>query len=195
VEDGERGSAAVDDVTPGDEVVDGAVADGAELELRAAADPRDRAQLLGDLEAAERDRDGYLDDLRRALADFENYRKRVTRDGVVQREHGRADVVTALLDALDDLDRAVAAAHGDVDAATIGSAVGVVADKAQRALAGLGVTRIDQADVAFDPTVHDAVQQVGGATEEEPTVREVLRPGYRLGDRVLRAAMVVVAQP
>jgi molecular chaperone GrpE len=185
VDDGELGTTATDDL-PSE--------DGVDLELRAAADPRDRAQLLGDLEVAERARDEYLDDLRRALADFENYRKRVARDASAQREHGRADVVAALLDALDDLDRVVAAATGDVDAGTIASAVGVAADKAQRALSTLGVTRVDVAGVAFDPTVHDAVQQVPDEAAEEPTVREVLRPGYRLGERVLRAAMVVVAQ-
>jgi molecular chaperone GrpE len=183
VDDGELGTTATDDL-PSE--------DGVDLELRAAADPRDRAQLLGDLEAAEQARDGYLDDLRRALADFENYRKRVARDGVLQRELGRADAVTALLDALDDLDRAVAA--GDVDAAAVVGAVGVVAEKAQRALGSLGVTRVDATGVPFDPTVHDAVQQVSDEAAEEPTVREVLRPGYRLGERVLRAAMVVVAQ-
>ncbi len=173
---------------------DVAVDDGAELMLRAEADPRDRAQLLGDLEVAERARDEYLDDLRRALADFENYRKRVARDGATQRELGRADAVTALLDVLDDVDRAVAAAADGVDAATLGGALGAIAEKARRALEGLGVARVDGAGVAFDPSVHDAVQQVEDADASEPTVHQVLRPGYRLGERVLRAAMVVVAQ-
>ena len=168
--------------------------DGADLVLRAEADPRDRAQLLGDLEVAERARDEYLDDLRRALADFENYRKRVARDGAVQRELGRADAVAALLDVLDDVDRAVAAAADGVDAAALGGALGAIAEKARRALEGVGVARVDEAGVAFDPSVHDAVQQVEDADASEPTVHQVLRPGYRQGDRVLRAAMVVVAQ-
>jgi molecular chaperone GrpE len=168
--------------------------DGADLVLRAEADPRDRAQLLGDLEVAERARDEYLDDLRRALADFENYRKRVARDGAVQRELGRADAVGALLDVLDDVDRAVAAAADGVDATALGGALGAIAEKARRALEGVGVARVDASGVAFDPSVHDAVQQVEDADASEPTVHQVLRPGYRLGERVLRAAMVVVAQ-
>ena len=168
--------------------------DGADLVLRAEADPRDRAQLLGDLETAEHARDEYLDDLRRALADFENYRKRVTRDGAVQRELGRADAVAALLDVLDDVDRAVAAAADGVDVAALGGALGAIAEKSRRALEGLGVARVDAAGVAFDPAVHDAVQQVEDTDASEPTVHQVLRPGYRLGERVLRAAMVVVAQ-
>jgi molecular chaperone GrpE len=164
----------------------------AALEARAEADPRSRAELIAEVDAVEAQRDEYLDDLRRAHADFENYRKRVARDGIVQREHGRADVVTALLDVLDDLDRTVVA--DSVAGTPAAAAVGVVIDKAGRALGAVGVERIDVAGVPFDPTVHDAVQQVEDADAEEPTVREVLRAGYRIGERVLRAAMVVVAQ-
>jgi molecular chaperone GrpE len=164
----------------------------AALEARAESDPRSRAELIAEVDAVEAQRDEYLDDLRRAHADFENYRKRVARDGAVQREHGRADVVTALLDVLDDLDRTVAA--DSVTGTPAADAVAVVIDKARRALAAVGVERIDTAGIAFDPTVHDAVQQVADDAVEEPTVREVLRAGYLLGDRVLRAAMVVVAQ-
>jgi molecular chaperone GrpE len=182
---------------------------GLDLEARAEADPRSRAELLSELDQVEAQRDEYLDDLRRAHADFENYRKRVARDGAVQREQGRADVVSALLDALDDLDRIVAAAEVldapslTVDIGAVASGVRVVAEKAQRTLAGLGVERVEAVGVPFDPTVHDAVQQVaaerdgtGGADglSEGPVVHEVLRPGYRLPDRVLRPAMVVVAQ-
>jgi molecular chaperone GrpE len=164
----------------------------AELESRAEADPRSRAELIAAIDDVEGQRDEYLDDLRRAHADFENYRKRVVRDGAVQRDHGRADVVSALLDVLDDLDRTIAA---DTVAGTpAADAVQVVAEKARRALEGVGVVRLDAAGVPFDPNVHDAVQQVQDEAAVEPTVAEVLRPGYLLGERVLRAAMVVVAQ-
>lgn len=182
------------------EPASGPAESGPDLEARAEADPRGRTDLLGALEQAEAQRDEYLDDLRRAHADFENYRKRVARDGAVQREHGRADVVTALLDVLDDLDRVVAAGEGlDVetlgtDVAAVASGVRVVAEKAARVLEGLGIERVDATGVPFDPTVHDAVQQVDGEGSDGPTVHALLRPGYRLPDRVLRPAMVVVAQ-
>jgi molecular chaperone GrpE len=189
---------AVDEVT---DVIDGpavaleseaAAVVAAELESRAQADPRSRAELIAAIDDVEGQRDEYLDDLRRAHADFENYRKRVVRDGAVQRDHGRADVVSALLDVFDDLDRTIAA---DTVAGTpAADAVQVVAEKARRALEGVGVVRLDAAGVPFDPNVHDAVQQVQDETMAEPTVAEVLRPGYLLGERVLRAAMVVVAQ-
>ena len=172
----------------------------AALAERAESDPRSRIELLGELEQLEVQRDEYLDDLRRSHADFENYRKRVARDGALQREQGRADVVNALLDVLDDLDRIVAAAealddeqlHADVGA--VASGIRVVAEKAQRVLATFGVERVDATGVPFDPTVHDAVQQVDGEGGTEPTVHQVLRAGYRQADRVLRPAMVVVAQ-
>jgi molecular chaperone GrpE len=173
---------------------------GLDLEARAEDDPRTRAELLGDLDRTEAQRDEYLDDLRRSHADFENYRKRVARDAAQQREQGRADVVGGLLEVLDDLDRVVgAAAELDADGLTaeagaVVSGVRVVADKAQRALEALGVERVADVGVPFDPTVHDAVQQVDGDGVEQPTVHEVLRPGYRSGERVVRAAMVVVAQ-
>lgn len=191
----------------GDDPVDGTSTTGpteeesaAALAARAEADPRSRVELLAAVETAETQRDEYLDDLRRAHADFDNYRKRVARDSGVQRETGRADVVGALLDVLDDLDRVVAAAGGvDADtagteAAAVASGVRVVADKARQALGTFGVERVDTPGVPFDPTVHDAVQQVDDEDVETPTVHEILRPGYRITERVLRPAMVVVAQ-
>lgn len=184
---------------------------GMDLEARAEADPRSRIELIVAIDAVEAQRDEYLDDLRRSHADFENYRKRVARDGAIQREHGRSDVVTVLLDVLDDLDRVVAAADAltDTHAAevtAVASGVRVVAEKAQRVLERLGIERVDAAGVPFDPTVHDAVQQVDseradGAVEGStdggasgPMVHTVLRPGYRSAERVLRPAMVVVEQ-
>ena len=173
---------------------------GIDLEARAEADPRSRVEMIAEIDAVEAQRDEYLDDLRRAHADFENYRKRVARDGAVQREQGRADVVAALLDVLDDLDRVVTAGGGldadavGADAAAVASGVRVVAEKAQQALATFGVERVDATGVAFDPTMHDAVQQVEVEGVDQQTVHEVLRPGYRLADRVVRPAMVVVAQ-
>lgn len=123
---------------------------GMDLEARAEADPRSRIELIVAIDAVEAQRDEYLDDLRRSHADFENYRKRVARDGAIQREHGRSDVVTVLLDVLDDLDRVVAAADAltDTHAAevtAVASGVRVVAEKAQRVLEGLGIERVDAA--------------------------------------------------
>lgn len=176
---------------------------GLDLEARAEADPRSRVELIVELDVVEAQRDEYLDDLRRSHADLENYRKRVARDGASQRDHGRGDVISALLDVLDDLDRVVTAADAlpdglPSDATAVASGVRVVAEKAARALEAFGVERVDTVGVTFDPTVHDAVQQVEAEQTQDgatgPTVHTILRPGYRMSDRVLRPAMVVVAQ-
>jgi molecular chaperone GrpE len=171
------------------------VADAGEAEMVAAADadPRSRYQLHADLLDAEAKRDEYLDDLRRAHADFENYRKRVIRDGNARYDAGKADMVIALLDVLDDLDRTLAAAEGSSDP-DLGKGVELVATKLRTALEGVGLVRIDAVEVPFDPTIHEAVQQFpADDADAQPTVAQVLRPGYVMGDRTLRAAMVAVA--
>lgn len=151
------------------------------------------AQLRAELAAAEQQRDEYLDDVRRARAEFENFRKRTTREAGSARELGKADVAGALLEVLDDLDRTLEASDGSSDE-TLTKAIALVADKLTRSLASQGLERLDATGVPFDPEVHEAVQQVpADEPTDEPQVAQVLRPGYRLGDRTLRAAMVVVA--
>jgi molecular chaperone GrpE len=163
-----------------------------DIEALADADPRSKAELLAELLTAESKRDEYLDDLRRSHADFENYRRRVMRDGVVQRAAGKADVTSALLEVLDDLDRTVAAAEGSPDT-DLATGIRLVASKLADVLRQQGLERVDATEVVFDPSVHEAVQQQPGeGIDGEPKVVTVLRPGYRLGDRVLRAAMVLV---
>ena len=162
------------------------------IEALADSDPRTKAELLAELLAAEAKRDEYLDDLRRSHADFENYRRRVMRDGALQRSSGKADVAAALLEVLDDLDRTVHAAEGSPDE-DLATGVRLVATKLLDALRQQGLERIDAVGVAFDPGVHEAVQQQpGDGIDGEPKVVTVLRPGYRMDDRVLRAAMVAV---
>jgi molecular chaperone GrpE len=157
-------------------------------------DPRSAAELRAELSAAEAQRDDYLDDLRRARAEFENFRKRTTRESAGQRDLGRADVASALLEALDDLDRTLEAAEASADEG-LAKGVGLVADKLVRTLQGFGLQRIDEVGAPFDPNVHEAVsQQSAEEAIDEPRVAQVFRPGYRLGERVLRPAMVVVEQ-
>ncbi|GEM_PF-825625 len=166
--------------------------DALDIEALADSDPRSKGELLAELMAAEAKRDEYLDDLRRSHADFENYRRRVMRDGVLQRAAGKAEVAGALLEVLDDLDRTLVAAEGSPDP-DLYTGVRLVASKLVDGLRQLGLERIDATGVAFDPEVHEAVQQQpGDGIDGEPMVVTVLRPGYRMDDRVLRAAMVAV---
>lgn len=157
---------------------------------RAADDGRSRAELLEALVSAEVQGNGWLDQVRRKQAEFDNFRKRMARDAQRQRESGKEAVAQSLLEVMDDFDRTVAAL--DADEATR-KGVELVRDKLVTALEGQGITRMEAAGTPFDPNLHEAVQQVPGEVDE-PTVVEVYRPGWMMHDRVLRAAMVVVAQ-
>ncbi len=155
-------------------------------------DPRTREELLTAAHEAERQRDEYLDDLRRARAEFENFRRRTGRESAAARDSGRGDVAAALLDVLDDLDRTLEAASSSSDQG-LAKGVTLVAEKLVGTLRGLGLDRIEPTGQAFDPSQHEAVQQVpADEPTEEPVVESTLRAGYRFGERVLRPAMVVV---
>lgn len=166
-----------------------------DLVALAAEDPRSREELLAELLDAEARRDEYLEDVRRGRAEFENYRKRIMREGAAQREAGKAEAAAQLLEVLDDLDRTLEAAETSQDE-HLAKGVELVASKLVGALQGLGLERLDAAGVAFDPTRHEAVQhrEASEPRDDGPTVVEVLRPGYQLGGRVLRPAMVVVEE-
>ncbi|MEZ0358540.1 nucleotide exchange factor GrpE [Mycobacterium sp. SA01] len=125
-----------------------------------------------------------LGDLQRVQADFANYRKRALRDQQVAGERAKAAVVSQLLPILDDLDRA--RSHGDLETSPLKS----VADKLTSALAGLGLTAFGAEGDEFDPSLHEAVQHEGEGSK--PVLGNVMRQGYRLGDQVLRHALVGV---
>jgi len=162
-------------------------------ELLAADDIRSRGELLAELTEAEARRDEYLDGLQRARAEFANFRKRTLKEGALVRNHGQADIVARLLDVLDDFDRTMDAIDGADQGLVTG--VGLVRDKLAKTLADVGLERIDQVGVVFDPNQHEAVQRRGADEPPgEPTVAEIFRTGYRFGDRVLRPAMVIVEQ-
>ncbi len=199
-EDAARDGAGDDDadVAPdGDDPADGADQgepdtedEPIDWEARAAADGRSRAELLEALATAEVERNDWLDQLRRKQAEFDNFRKRMARDAQRQRVVGQESVARSLLDVLDDFERTVAALETD-EAARKG--VELVRDKLLLALQGQGMVAMDAAGTPFDPNLHEAVQQVPG-DGDAATVAEVLRAGWMMHDRVLRPAMVVVAQ-
>jgi molecular chaperone GrpE len=142
------------------------------------------------LAALEAERDEYLNDLKRVAAEFENYRKRAARDqeSLVARAHER--LVKELLPVLDDLERALAAAE-EHEEAKLEDGVRLVHRELAAALAHEGLAEIET-NGHFDPHVHEALLSQP-SSEEEGSVIEVVQKGYRLGDRVLRPARVVVA--
>ena len=163
-------------------------------EERAELDPRSPGELLVGLEEAEALRDEYLDALQRSRAEFDNYRRRTSREAASARQAGVGDLAASLLEVLDDLDRTAEVAAKSVDEG-LAAGIGAVHRKLVDALVAAGVTRVDETDVPFDATRHEAVQQVPAEEPvEEPQVAQVLRPGYLHGERCLRPAMVVVRQ-
>jgi molecular chaperone GrpE len=149
-----------------------------------------KAELEKRLAALEAERDEYLNDLKRVAADFENFRKRAARDqeSLVARAHER--LVKELLPVLDDLERALDAAR-DSGTRSVEEGVRLVHRELRSALDREGLAEID-ADGHFDPHVHEALL-TQPSEAAEGSVLEVLQKGYRLGDRVLRPARVVVA--
>jgi molecular chaperone GrpE len=126
-------------------------------------------------------------DLQRVQADFANYRKRALRDQEATGERAKAAVVSQLLGVLDDLERA--RSHGDLDSSPLKS----VADKLVGALTGLGLTAFGAEGDDFDPALHEAVQHEGdGGEGSKPVIGNVMRQGYKLGEQVLRHALVGV---
>ncbi|HSS81215.1 MAG TPA: nucleotide exchange factor GrpE [Gaiellaceae bacterium] len=142
--------------------------------------------------ALEAERDEHLNDLKRVAAEFENYRKRVLRDqeSLVARAHER--LVKELLPVLDDLERALAAAE-EHEEAKLEEGVRLVHRELADALQREGLAEIETTG-AFDPHVHEALLSQP-SDKAEGSVLEVVQKGYRLGDRVLRPARVVIAAP
>jgi molecular chaperone GrpE len=125
-----------------------------------------------------------LADLQRVQADFANYRRRSLRDQQVAADRAKASVISQLLTVLDDLDRA--RSHGDLETGPLKS----VADKLVTVLEGLGLSGFGDEGDDFDPALHEAVQHEGDGTH--PVVGTVMRRGYKVGDLVVRHAMVGV---
>ncbi|MEV6983767.1 nucleotide exchange factor GrpE [Sphaerisporangium sp. NPDC051017] len=127
-------------------------------------------------------------DLQRLQAEYSNYRKRVERDRVTVREQAVANVLAELLPVLDDIGRA--RDHGEL---TGGFAK--VSESLEAAVGKLGLQTYGAKGDPFDPTVHEALIHSYSAGVTEPTAVEILQPGYRLGERILRPARVAVAEP
>jgi molecular chaperone GrpE len=158
------------------------------------------AQVLADLEAlraraqtAEQERDQYLSLAQRTRADFENYQKRVQRDQAQERRYAHLPLALELLPAIDNLERATAAARQAGDHGPLAEGVALVQSQLLDALRRHGVTRIEAEGQPFDPNLHQAVLQQPSADHPPLTVVQVLEPGYLIHDRVLRPASVAVS--
>jgi len=155
----------------------------------------DADQLDQDFEAllqdAHRERDEYLELARRTKADFENFRKRVTGDIQAAQARGRIEVAREVIEAVDNLERALAAADGSGEELRAG--VEMVLGGLQETLKRNGVEVVDPKGEKFDPTKHEALSTQPVEGTESGVVVEVMQKGYALGDQLVRPARVVVS--
>jgi molecular chaperone GrpE len=129
----------------------------------------------------------FLDDLRRLQADFDNYRKRMMREQAATAERAKGRLIEQLLPVLDAFDQA--SVHEDT------SGIELIGKQLRITLEAEGLEEIPAEGVPFDPHVHEAVDSREDPDVDHIVTRSVYRRGYKLGDRVLRPAMVVVARP
>jgi len=129
----------------------------------------------------------------RLAADYDNFRKRTAKERAEVWTRAQAELVSRLADALDDLSRFAHIDPAEIDSKTLHDGVDLVERKVWKELESAGVTRIDQAGVPFDPNIHEAVTtQPAAKPEQDHTVGQVVQPGYRMRDMLLRPARVVV---
>ncbi|MFR1653366.1 MAG: nucleotide exchange factor GrpE [Bifidobacterium catenulatum] len=149
---------------------------------------QDDEDTLTPLGQAKKEAAEYLEALQRERAEFINFRNRSQKEQERFRQHGIIDVLTALLPALDDIDRI--REHSEMD-----ESFKAVSTKIDKAFEKFGVEKFGEKGEDFDPTKHDAILHKPDPQAEKETVDTVVEAGYRIGDRVIRAARVVVASP
>ena len=145
------------------------------------------------LEATRGERDENYDKWQRALAELENYRRRVQRETEELRIYQALPLALDLLPGLDNLQRALQAAEAAEAAEELVEGVKMVATQFDSILARHGIEPIVAIGEPFDPSVHEAIQQMPSADHEPMTVIEEVERGFRLGERVVRPAKVIVA--
>ena len=154
-------------------------------------------QDLDELQAKAAERDEFLALAQRTQADFENYRKRAAREQGLAEQRGVAKVVKELLPALDNLERALAAAESQSRESDseqhLAEGIRLVQAELLAAMARVGVEGYSPKGEAFDPTVHEAMAQQPVDGAESGTVVEVYQQGYRIQGDVIRPARVIVA--
>jgi molecular chaperone GrpE len=149
---------------------------------------------LDPLEQAREENKKLREQVLRLAADFDNFRKRARRENEDGARRAKIDMLRELLPVFDNMERAVAHAEQATDAKAVATGVQMVIKQFQDTVGKLGVERVKSVGEAFDPNVHEAIQQIETADQVAGTVVAEMLPGYLWGDRLLRASMVVVAK-
>lgn len=130
------------------------------------------------------------DQLMRTAAEFDNYKKRTERERSAVAEFAKAGLIKQLLPILDNIDRASAADHGSADYI---KGIEMIVKQFEAIVSNLNIEEIAKEGDTFDPNFHEAVMHIEDETLGENVIAEVLQKGYKIGDTVIRAAMVKVA--
>jgi molecular chaperone GrpE len=144
--------------------------------------------LVADLATAKQELAERTADLQRLQAEYVNYKRRVDRDRELVKQNATFQVLTGLLPVLDDIDRA--REHGELE-----GGFKAVADSLERSVAGLGLVKFGEPGDEFDPNLHDALMHAHSPEVTTTTCQTIIQAGYRIGDRVVRAARVTVVDP
>jgi molecular chaperone GrpE len=147
------------------------------------------------LEEAQAEVARVRDQLLRTAADFDNFRKRTRREVDDAHKRGKEELLRELLPVFDNLERAVVHAEQASDAKAVADGVGMVLKQFQDTLGKVGIKRIAALGGPFDPSLHEAIQQIETNDHPAGTIVAEVQPGYAMGDRLVRASMVVVAKP
>lgn len=134
------------------------------------------------------------DRILRLTAELENFRKRARREFDDAQRYREIDVLRELLPVLDNVTRAIEASEKTADIQTLRDGFRMTGQQLEKLLTSHGCTAIETDDTAFDPTVHDAIQQMAVPGKHPGTVVATVSRGYKLHDRVVRPAQVIVAK-
>jgi len=180
-------SRTVPDTTPAPEAADPPVA---------VETPLVTAEDLNELKKRAAKADENWDQLLRATADFENFKKRVTREKQDAVKFGNEVLLQSLIPVLDNFDMAMAAAQnaGEASGQSLRAGIEMVYQQMRKALADAGLEEVEAAGKPFDPNLHEAISQVETTDVPEGQVVQQLRKGYKLRDRLMRPATVIVAR-
>jgi molecular chaperone GrpE len=152
------------------------------------------ADVADPVQAISAERDQIREQLLRTAADFDNYRKRTRREIEDAKQRGKDDAIKDVLPVFDNLERAVAAADSAQTITSVIEGVKMVLKLFEDTCERMGLTRVKTVGERFDPAVHEAIQQVETDAHPPGTILTEIVPGYLFGQRLLRAAMVVVAR-
>lgn len=166
-----------------------------EADQAKAGDPSAPQEPQDPLAKALADATKYKDAWMRTAADFDNFRKRSRRELDDARKAGREELLKELLPTFDNLERAIFASKSATDVKGVTDGISMILKQFESTLGRVNITKVATVGSMFDPQVHEAIQQIETNDHPPGTVVAEVQPGYLNGERLVRAAMVVVAKP